>query len=97
MYSLIITIKIPKKLEPNLFDSENIAKEKTFRINSKGMMVIRKDLIKFVCKENELEENSENLILCKDEVSICRVNISPKSKKNLSYFFYKKFSRILLI
>jgi hypothetical protein len=81
--SLILTIRLSKEGK-NIFDYENVTAEHTFRINSSGVLVRKRDVFKFIEKNSIYTKEMNSVLLCKFEQEVIRVNISNKSKnKNL--------------
>ncbi len=76
---MIITVKVSKKNENNLFDFDNITKEKTLSICNDGKIILKKDSFKFLSKENHEEEDSDTLHLCKDEIPLLDITIASTS------------------
>lgn len=82
LISLILTVKTSASIDKELFDHDNITNEKCVRIDSKGMLVAKKDSLKFICyNKNSSEETpiKSQIHLCNDETSIAFIETSSKS------------------
>lgn len=82
--SLFLMLKISNSPFSDLFDySSDNSKDTNLRINSSGILVNKKDTLKFISLNNLSEYTDENdLILLKYEKKIAQIYLSPKN----SYF-----------
>jgi hypothetical protein len=89
---LIFTFKISKESEPFLMNYDKIYKEITIRVFKEGVIIRKKDTIKFFEAKEEFYE--DNIKLFEDEEILFNVVIDADSKIYLLIIFYVSLTQI---